>query len=97
MVDDTLSAAVIAYLGVPGRSDGRMPAERLAESTRNPELLAQVEALIADLDTADPPLWQTPSLAEMSTRASAYLATRHPELSPAAVRAIAAWFTYNWR
>jgi hypothetical protein len=80
MTDQLLSQGLIAYVGTPGRSDGKSPEDRVVEVAGDaaPDLLPRVEVIMNELHTAKPPLWQDSSLAEVERRAEAWLKAHLP-------------------
>jgi hypothetical protein len=99
MIDEIFSRAVVAYVGPVGAFDSRSPEARVAEAVGGLEsaVIARIRAMLSDLHAAEPPLWDSPEIARVADNAVAWLATEHPELSSAAVRAIANRFAYEWQ
>ena len=99
MLDALLSDAVIAYVGVPGRLDAGSPEERVVARVGDGGLavLPRVREVVDGVYAADPPLHAFESLSEMGQAVDGWLEQRHPELSPAARRAIVDDFTYAWK
>jgi hypothetical protein len=100
MHDRTLSEAIAAYVGQPGTLDGVGPEERVAvrigEEAAS-DVLPKVRAILDAMYSADPPLYNVATVAELGESASAWLRVNHPELSPEAVRAAANRFAFDWR
>lgn len=99
MIDEIFSRAVIAYVGRVGAFDSRSPGARVSEATVDLEggVIPRIREVLSDLHAAEPPLWNSPDIARVADNAVAWLATEHPELSSAAVRAIANRFAYEWQ
>ncbi|WP_157536162.1 hypothetical protein [Microbacterium sp. Root166] len=101
MEEQELSRALIAYLG-RGRSafpmsDADAAAEVAADAHADPEaLLAGVLAVVAECMAIEID-WSNATLSEAGDEAEQVMATRHPELSAAALGALRWCFTYNWR
>ncbi|AZS44757.1 hypothetical protein BWL13_02351 [Microbacterium oleivorans] len=92
-----LNAAVIAFLGSGNSSFPRADEEAIiASPVDRAGLVATVRDLVDEcLGTVVD--WSTHTLAEGGRAARAAMAQRHPELSPAALDALAWAYTYNWR
>lgn len=97
--DELLSLGMIAFVGSPGRHDSMPDEERVVRVTGDAgyDLIPRIKAILDELNRADPPLWNVGSLDEMGRGVTAWLATRHPELSEEAIDVVANQFTYNWR
>jgi hypothetical protein len=96
--DELLSRGMVAFVGSPGRLDPTPDEERVVRATGDAgyDLIPRIKAILAELDRADPPLWNAGS-AEMDQGVRAWLATHHPELSGEAIDAVTNQFTCNWR
>ncbi|HOF62808.1 MAG TPA: hypothetical protein PLL54_00785 [Dermatophilaceae bacterium] len=92
--DETLSAAVILYVG-----KGRFPAPRKLSDevldTYGPAYVAQVRALVREIEATQVD-WSA-GLSAASTEATQRLAANHPELSPDALAALRWYVSYVWR
>jgi hypothetical protein len=99
VVDEWLSRAVIAYVGEPGQLDALTPEQRVVDVVGDAavDLVPRVQAILAELDTVDPPLYNVATLAEMSDRVDGFLRERHPELTTDAIQAVQNRYTYDWR
>ncbi len=99
VVDGVLSAGVIAFVGVPGRLDPRSADDRVVDAVGAAAggVLPRIKAIVDGLYSAEPPLWQSPDLAEVGRRAEAWLRERCPELSEEAVFAVRSRFTFDWK
>lgn len=100
MIDTDLSAALIAFVGEPGRLDEKSSEERVADvlgAEAALDLVPRAKKIIDDMRSADPPLWPASSVAEISERATRWLREHHPELSHDAVRAAANRLSFEWR
>jgi hypothetical protein len=97
-VDEGFSRAVIAYVGDPGRPDGRTPEQRVSDAMGENavDLVPRAAALLYELNTANPPLYAA-TLADVDVRVRHHLRERHPELTEDAITAAANRFTYDWR
>jgi hypothetical protein len=97
MTDPLLSAGMVAFVGTPWRSDTTTPDDRVAAAVGPAalEVLPRIRLIVDNLYATD--IWNTPSLAEVGQRAETWLRDRYPELSDAAVDALAKAFTYNWK
>ncbi|MCY7402533.1 MAG: hypothetical protein LH477_16540 [Nocardioides sp.] len=99
MIDDELSAGMLAYLHKGEAASPRADEAACAATatTREPEaLLAEVEALLQE-SLAVPVDWDSMSLGDAGRHVSAEMAKRHPELSQDALEALAWNFTFAWR
>jgi hypothetical protein len=100
MVDEGLSRAVLAYVGVPGRLGDRSLEDRVIQVAGEGaalDLVPRVRRLLDDLHDADPPLWAAESVGEIGRRAEAWLGLRYPELTAEAIRALANGFAFDWK
>ena len=100
VVDEELSRAVLAYVGVAGRLEDASPENRVVQvvggkASRN--LFPRIRDLLDDLYNAEPPLWASDSVAEVGRRAESWLGSRHPELTGEAIRALANQFAFDWK
>ena len=99
MVNVQFSEAVMAYVGIAGRFDARPPEDRVAEALGDDalDIVPRIKAMLDDMYSAEPPLWNYPDIAEVGRRAESWLRAQHPELSDAAIRAVTNRFCFNWR
>jgi hypothetical protein len=100
MHDRTLSDAMAAYVGQPGRLDVVTPEERVAVRIGEEaaaDALPKVRAILEAMYSADPPLYDVATVAQLGEAATEWLRVNHPELSPAAVRATTNRFAFDWR
>ena len=98
--DVTLSRALIAFVGQPGRIDEHSPEARVAAKIGDDaafDVLPRVRRILDTMYGADPPLYDVPTEAELGQRASEWLLMNHPEVSPEAIRATSNRFAYDWR
>jgi hypothetical protein len=96
---DDLSRAIVLYIGFgseswPGLREDRVVAA-FGEHVAAP-LLAQVRALLAELSSLEIDRG-VHSLASGGDEARREMARRHPELSEAALDALAWKFSYDWK
>jgi hypothetical protein len=56
-----------------------------------------VKAIVDSVYQADPPLYNVRSVAEMGDAVERFLCERHPELSAAAINAVANNFAFDWK
>lgn len=94
-----LDRAVVVFLGFgvaafPQRD--RAGLERAFGAAAAQELAARVEALLAEVGRFEVD-WSAHSLASACERLVSSLRARHPELSEAALRALAWQFSYSWK
>jgi hypothetical protein len=97
MIDEQLSAALIAYLGVPGRLD-QSPEARLVEAAGDsaPDLMPRITASLDQCyEEEKSSFWQAGTVAEMGRAVDEWLRANHAELSDDAIRAVANRFTFD--
>jgi hypothetical protein len=98
MIDEQLSAALIAYLGVPGRLD-QSPEARLVEAAGDsaPDLMPRITAILDQCyeEENTSSFWQAGTVAEMGRAVDEWLRANHAELSDDAIRAVANWYTFD--
>jgi hypothetical protein len=95
-----LSDAVAAYVGTPGMLDTVGPEERVAlriGEDAAADVLPKVQAILAAMYSADPPLYNVATVPELAEAASEWLRVNHPELNAEAVQATANKFAFDWR
>jgi len=99
MIDPLLSQCLLAFVGTPGHLDDMPPEERVVEIAPNVahDLLPRIKAIVDEVYSAEPPLWQSPSISEMGRQVEAFVTARHPGLSPEAVNALANSFCFDWK
>ena len=99
MIDERYSRAVVAYIGRVGQPDAQALEDRVADAAGQPaaEIVPRIQAMLNDLNAADPPLWDTADIAEVGRRAKSWLRAHHPELSGAAITAVSNRFAFDWR
>jgi hypothetical protein len=99
MVDESLSRAVLAYVGTPGRTRDADPEARVVEEIGGAglDLIPRVKSLVDELHDATPPLWAADSVEEIGHRVEVWLRGNYPELSDEAVRALANQYAFDWR
>ena len=99
MIDPLLSRCLLAFVGTPGRLDPRSPEERVVEIAPHEalDLLPRVKAIVDEVYSAEPSLWQSNSTLEMGAQVETFVTARHPELSPEAVDALANNFCFDWK
>jgi hypothetical protein len=99
VVDRVLSAGMIAFVGVPGRLDARRADDRVVDAVGGeaPVVLPRIKAIVDEVYSAEPELWQSPDLAEVGRRVEVWLRARCPELSDEAVVAVRNRFTFDWK
>ncbi|MBQ3358777.1 MAG: hypothetical protein IJG47_07745 [Microbacterium sp.] len=90
-MDDALSDAIVAFVGwdTDASIPGRHP-DRIVDVSLRERVLKVVRA--ADAERPD-----SRDLGEWGRVVGARVAREHPDISPAAVRAIVALVTYEWR
>ena len=99
MTDQELSEGILAYLqrghaASPRTDDGAVLA--VAVATPPPDLLAKVQGVVNE-SLSVPVDWDGTSLGDAGRLVASEMATRHPELTPEALDALAWNFTYAWR
>jgi hypothetical protein len=99
VIDDQYSHAVVAYIGDVGHLDAQTPEDRVVEAVGDlaPDVVPRIRAMLDDLYSTQPPLWNDPDIANVGRRAAAWLRNRHSELSDAAIEAVANQFTFDWK
>lgn len=97
--DLQLSECVLAYVGSPGvpGSPGREERVRQLAGGAAPQVLARITAIEQEIHTASPPLHASGDLPTIATAVREFVSARHPELTVAAVDALAQQATYDWR
>lgn len=99
VIDDRLTEAVVAFVGTPGRlsvpSSDEIVYATFGDAAK--DLLARVKAIVDPLYDADPPLWHGLESDQIYPSISAFVSSRHPELGPEAVRAIANGYCFDWK
>ena len=96
---DTLSEAVVAYLGYRRERSPRADAEAAdAAAVRNgsPARTSTVEQMVAE-SLAVPVEWSRTSLGDAGRQVAAEMKRRHPGLSDLAADALGWNFTFQWR
>jgi len=98
MIDDQYSRAVVAYMGKIGHLNARPPDDRIIEAIGDlaPDVVPRIRAMLDDLYSAQPPMWNAKDIAEVGRRAMSWLRDRHPELSDAAIEAVSNQFAFDW-
>lgn len=99
VIDDELSRAVVSFLGSPGLLDPTEPERRVAVllGDRALDVVPRIRALLADLEAATPPFWNTADLKDMGDRVERWLRETHPELDDYAVKAVANSYTFGYK
>ena len=59
--------------------------------------MPRITAILDEVYSADPPLFQRGLLVDMYWHVDAFLRSRHAELSDDAIKAIANRFTFDWK
>ena len=98
MTDETLSRAIIDYLGrgrspFPKADEGAVVASAGGDAA---DVLVRVRAAVAEMMAIEVD-WSATTLAEGGRKAQAVRAARHPELGDDALAALYWAFTYHWR
>ena len=99
MIDEQYSRAVVAYIGKVGHLESRSPEDRVANTVGDlaPDLVARIRAMLNDLYSAEPPLWNSGDIADVGRRATTWLRDRYPELSDDAIGAVSNQFAFEWK
>jgi len=99
VIDEILSSSVVAFIGSVSHLDAIPPEKRVARvaGTAAPDIVPRITAILDEVYSADPPLFQAASLVDMYWRVDAFLRDRHAELSDDAIKAIANRFTFDWK
>ncbi len=99
MIDEQYSRAGLAYIGKVGQLDARAPEDRVAAAVGDlaPDLVARIRAMLDDLYSAQPRLWNSGDIADVGRRATTWLRDRYPELSDDAIRAVSNQFAFDWK
>jgi hypothetical protein len=99
VIDELYSRAVLAYIGKVGKLDARSPEDRVAAAVGDlaPDLLPRIRAMLDDLYSAEPPLWNSGDIAQAGRRATTWLRDRYPKLSDDAIKAVSNQFTFDWK
>jgi len=99
VIDETLSSSIVAFIGSVGHLDATPPEERVARVAGNsaPDIVPRITAILDEVYSADPPLFQANSVVDMYWLVDAFLRGHHAELSDDAVKAIANRFTFDWK
>jgi hypothetical protein len=97
--DERLSQAVVAYIWGDGRRPWPSAHPDVVDARFGDEAVELLPHVLAILDELhqEPDRWLTDDLAAMGERISQALGDRHPELTGAAIDALAAHFTYTWK
>ncbi|MEN1974124.1 hypothetical protein [Cellulomonas olei] len=96
---DTLSEAVVAYLGYKRGGFPRVDAEAadaVAVRRGSPSRTSTVEQMVAE-SLALPVEWSRTSLGDAGRQVAAEMKRRHPGLSDLAADALGWNFTFQWR
>jgi len=98
MIDESLSRAVLAYVGTPGHLSG-VAEERVVEVMGDAglDLIPRVKLLMDDLYGAEPPLCAAESLEEIGRRVESWLRLHRPELSDEAIRKLVNRYTFDFK
>jgi hypothetical protein len=72
-----------------GQPDPRSPEDRVADVVGDlaPDLVRRIRAMLEDLDSGEPPLWDSEDVAEVGRQATTWLRDRYPKLSDDAIKA----------
>jgi len=99
VIDDELSRAVVDFLGSPGVLEPPDPERRVAYlfGDRAVDLVPRIRAMLADLDAATPPLWNTANLQDMGSNVERWVQETHPQLDDHAVKAVASSYTFTYK
>lgn len=101
VTDEQFSRAVVAYIGRVPRLNGDPEADVAALGIGMGGLIPRIRAMLDDLYAADLQNVSTGDhfsyVAELGSRAQAWLRTHQPELSDEAVDAVSNQFAFNWR
>lgn len=86
-------------IGNVGQPDTRSPEDRIADAVGDLalDLVPRIRAMLDDLDSVEPPLWDSEDIAEVARRATTWLRDRYPTLSDDAIRAVANQFAFTWK
>src|SRR5665648_611099 len=89
--DPFLSQCLLAFVGAPGHLEDMSPEERVVEIAPHVahDLLSRIKTIMDEVYSAEPPLWQSPSISEMGRQVEAFVTAGHPGLFPEAVNALA--------
>lgn len=93
MVDDSLSSAVVTFVGYDG--DGAVPG-RYPSRIGDPDLRQGVLEILTEIDH-DADLRAAGNLSAWGNALVARVSERHPELSGEALAALTALLTFEWR
>ena len=98
MVDDQLSRAVLAYIGIVGRLSPESKEQRVIEAIGDSvlDVLPRVVALLDEVYAVEPPLWSSSNF-EPYEQVESWLWTNHLELSREAMRAIANQYAFDYK
>jgi hypothetical protein len=94
--DDILSLAIVEYLGHGADAFPHAHAEAILGRNGGEELLARVRDVIGEMDGVRPD-WTIMTLSEAGEYVEKEMRSRHPELSPEAVRALGWVYTFSNR
>ena len=99
VIDQPLSSSVVAFIGSVGHIDAIPPDERVTRVAGNAaaDILPRIKAILEEVYSADLPLFQAASVADMYRQVDTFLRARHAELSDDAIKAIANRFTFDWK
>src|SRR5665213_4608170 len=67
VIDETLSSSIVAFIGSVGHLDANTPEERVARVAGNaaPDIVPRITAILDEVYSADPPLFQANSVVDM--------------------------------
>jgi len=98
-MQNELSQAVVLFLGFGSAPSPRHDSDCLAKAfgtVRGAELETEVDALLTELGKINVD-WSVHSLVSSGKIAADYMRAGHPDLSDAALEALAWKFTFDWR
>lgn len=98
MTDETLSRAIIEYLGKERSPFPKADEDAVVASAGGAaaDVLVRVRAVVDEMMAVEIE-WSASTLSEGGRKAQTQIAARHPELSDDALGALYWMFTYSWR
>jgi hypothetical protein len=82
-----------------GQLDARCPEDRIAAAVGDlaPDLVPRIWAMLDDLYSAEPPLWNSGDIAQVQRGATTLLRDRYPSCPTTPSKAVSNQFAFDWK